>query len=158
MKCKLHSRISYCALEVQYKIDSFWLYSTILGSGYIWLKFPIYYISIYFEEVWTLLFTQNNRHWYTSKNYRWRRWNRFYFVVPHFVRFAPFRDSDFVTSLRLFLFPSEKALINVRGRLREVGKTKVGRRMNQAVKRAKDAGMNCNQVNDYIRLCRTSAD
>lgn len=58
----------------------------------------------------------------------------------------------------VILFPSEKALINVRGRLREVGKTKVGRRMNQAVKRAKDAGMNCNQVNDYIRLCRTSAD
>ena len=58
----------------------------------------------------------------------------------------------------VILFPSEKALINVRGRLREVGKTKVGRRMNQAVKRAKDAGMICNQVDDYIRLCRKGAD
>ena len=58
----------------------------------------------------------------------------------------------------VILFPSEKAFINVRGRLREVGKTKVGRRMNQAVKRAKDAGMSCNQVNDYIRLCRKGAD
>ena len=54
----------------------------------------------------------------------------------------------------VIIFPSEEALINVRGRLREVGKTKVGRKMNQVLKSAKAAGMNCNQVNDYIRLCR----
>ena len=54
----------------------------------------------------------------------------------------------------VIIFPSEEALINVRGRLREVGKTKIGRKMNQVLKSAKAAGMNCNQVNDYIRLCR----
>jgi uncharacterized membrane protein len=54
----------------------------------------------------------------------------------------------------VIIFPSEEAFINVRGRLREVGKTKVGRKMNQVLKSAKAAGMNCNQVNDYIRLCR----
>lgn len=54
----------------------------------------------------------------------------------------------------VIIFPSEEALINVRGRLREVGKTKVGRKMNQVLKSAKATGMNCNQVNDYIRLCR----
>ena len=54
----------------------------------------------------------------------------------------------------VIIFPSEEALINVRGKLREVGKTKVGRKMNQVLKSAKAAGMNCNQVNDYIRLCR----
>ena len=54
----------------------------------------------------------------------------------------------------VIIFPSEEALINVRGRLREVGKTKVGRKMNQVLKSAKAAGMNCNQVNGYIRLCR----
>ena len=54
----------------------------------------------------------------------------------------------------VIIFPSEEALIDVRGRLREVGKTKVGRKMNQVLKSAKAAGMNCNQVNDYIRLCR----
>ena len=58
----------------------------------------------------------------------------------------------------VILFPSETALINVRGRLREVGKTKVGRRMNQALERANATGMNCNQVNDYIRLCRKGAN
>ena len=56
------------------------------------------------------------------------------------------------------LFPSEKALINVRGRLREFGKTKIGRKMNQALVRAKAAGMSCDQANDYIRLCRKDAD
>ena len=55
----------------------------------------------------------------------------------------------------VILFPSENALINVRGRLREVGKTKVGRKMNQIVKRAESEGMNCEQPNRYIRLCRT---
>ena len=54
----------------------------------------------------------------------------------------------------VIIFPSEEALINVRGRLREVGKTKIGRKMNQVLRSAKAAGMNCNQVNDYIRLCR----
>ena len=54
----------------------------------------------------------------------------------------------------VIIFPSDEALINVRGRLREVGKTKVGRKMNQVLKSAKATGMNCNQVNDYIRLCR----
>jgi uncharacterized membrane protein len=54
----------------------------------------------------------------------------------------------------VIIFPSEEALINVRGRLREVGKTKIGRKMNQVLKSATAAGMNCNQVNDYIRLCR----
>jgi uncharacterized membrane protein len=54
----------------------------------------------------------------------------------------------------VIIFPSEEALINVRGRLREVGKAKIGRKMNQVLKSAKAAGMNCNQVNDYIRLCR----
>ena len=58
----------------------------------------------------------------------------------------------------VILFPGEKALINVRGRLREVGKTKIGRKMNQALNRAKAAGMSCDQVNDYIRLCRKDAD
>ena len=57
----------------------------------------------------------------------------------------------------VIVFPSEKALINVRGRLREVGKTKIGRTMNQVLKRAKSSGMSCNQVNDYIRLCRKDA-
>ena len=54
----------------------------------------------------------------------------------------------------VIIFPTEEALINVRGRLREVGKTKIGRKMNQVLKSAKAGGMNCNQVNDYIRLCR----
>ena len=35
----------------------------------------------------------------------------------------------------VILFPGEKALINVRGRLREVGKTKIGRKMNQVLKK-----------------------
>ncbi len=57
----------------------------------------------------------------------------------------------------VIVFPSEKALINVSGRLKEVGKTKVGRKMNQVLERAKASGMNCNEVNDYIRLCRNDA-
>jgi uncharacterized membrane protein len=57
----------------------------------------------------------------------------------------------------VIIFPSEKALINVRGRLREVGKTKVGRKMNKVLTRAKATGMSCDQVNDYIRLCRKEA-
>jgi len=54
----------------------------------------------------------------------------------------------------VIIFPSEKALINVRGRLREVGKTKVGRKMSRILEEAKASGMNCDQPNSYIRLCR----
>jgi hypothetical protein len=57
----------------------------------------------------------------------------------------------------VIVFPSETALINVRGRLREVGKTKVGRKMNKVLMKAKATGMSCDQVNDYIRLCRKEA-
>lgn len=57
----------------------------------------------------------------------------------------------------VIVFPSEKALINVRGRLKEVGKTKIGRTMNQVLERAKASGMSCRQPNDYVRLCRKGA-
>jgi uncharacterized membrane protein len=54
----------------------------------------------------------------------------------------------------VIIFPSEKALINVRGRLREVGKTKVGRKMSRILEEAKASDMTCDQPNSYIRLCR----
>ena len=54
----------------------------------------------------------------------------------------------------VIVLPSEKALINVRGRLREVGQTKIGRKMSEVIEMAKEAGMNCDQLNGYIRLCR----
>ena len=54
----------------------------------------------------------------------------------------------------VIIFPSEKALINVRGRLREVGKTKVGRKMSRILEEAQASGMTCDQPNSYIRLCR----
>jgi hypothetical protein len=54
----------------------------------------------------------------------------------------------------VILLPSENALINVRGRLREVGKTKIGGKMRQTIEAAKMSGMNCDQPNSYIRLCR----
>ena len=54
----------------------------------------------------------------------------------------------------VIVLPSEKALINVRGRLREVGQTKIGQKMSEVIEMAKEAGMNCDQPNSYIRLCR----
>ena len=54
----------------------------------------------------------------------------------------------------VILLPSENALINVSGRLREVGKTKIGGKMRQTIEAAKLSGMNCDQPNSYIRLCR----
>ena len=54
----------------------------------------------------------------------------------------------------VILLPSENALINVRGRLRQVGKTKIGLKMRQIVEAAKLSGMSCYQPNSYIRLCR----
>ena len=54
----------------------------------------------------------------------------------------------------VIVLPSEKALINVRGRLREVGQTKIGQKMSDVVEMAKEAGMHCDQPNSYIRLCR----
>ena len=54
----------------------------------------------------------------------------------------------------VILLPSENALINVSGRLREVGKTKIGGKMRQTIAAAKLSGMNCDQPNSYIRLCR----
>ena len=54
----------------------------------------------------------------------------------------------------VILLPSENALINVRGRLREVGTTKIGGKMTQIIEAAKLSGMNCDQPNSYIRLCR----
>ena len=53
----------------------------------------------------------------------------------------------------VIIFPSENALINVSGRLREVGKTNVGRKMREAIQVAKHSGMSCEQPNSYIRLC-----
>ena len=54
----------------------------------------------------------------------------------------------------VIVLPSEKALINVRGRLREVGQTKIGRKMSEVIEMANEAGMNCDQPNSYIRFCR----
>ena len=54
----------------------------------------------------------------------------------------------------VILLPSDNALINVRGRLREVGKTKIGRKMRQIIEAAKLSGMSCEQPNSYIRMCR----
>lgn len=56
----------------------------------------------------------------------------------------------------IIILPSENALINVRGRLREVGNTKIGHKMRDIVEMAKESGMSCNQPNSYIRLCRTN--
>ncbi len=54
----------------------------------------------------------------------------------------------------VIIFPSENALINVRGRLQAVGKTKIGRKMRQILEVAEASGMSCGQPNRYIRLCR----
>ena len=56
----------------------------------------------------------------------------------------------------VIILPSESALINVRGRLREVRQTKIGREMREIVDAANESGMSCDQPNSYIRLCRTN--
>ena len=52
------------------------------------------------------------------------------------------------------ILPSEDALINVGGKLKEVKKTEIGIQMNQILEKAKFLEMNCSQPNHYIRLCR----
>ena len=54
----------------------------------------------------------------------------------------------------VIILPSENAFINERGRLREVGKAKIGRKMRRIVEAANLSGMNCYEPNSYIRLCR----
>ena len=56
----------------------------------------------------------------------------------------------------VIVLPSESALINVRGRLREVGQTKIGLEMRKVVEAANNSGMSCDQPNRYIRLCRAN--
>ena len=56
----------------------------------------------------------------------------------------------------VIVLPSESALINVRGRLREVGQTKIGLEMSEIVEAANKSGMSCDQPNRYIRLCRAN--
>ena len=56
----------------------------------------------------------------------------------------------------VIVLPSESALINVRGRLREVRQTKIGQEMREIVEAANKSGMSCDQPNSYIRLCRTN--
>jgi hypothetical protein len=56
----------------------------------------------------------------------------------------------------VIVLPSESALINVRGRLREVGQTKIGLEMREIVEAANNSGMSCDQPNRYIRLCRAN--
>ena len=56
----------------------------------------------------------------------------------------------------MIILPSESALINVKGRLREVGQTRIGRKMSEIVEAANKSGMSCDQPNIYIRLCRTN--
>ena len=56
----------------------------------------------------------------------------------------------------VIVLPSESALINVRGRLREVGQTKIGLEMREIVEAANKSGMSCDQPNRYIRLCRAN--
>ena len=55
---------------------------------------------------------------------------------------------------QVIVLPSENSLINVKGRLRAVGETRIGRKMSEIVDEAKISGMNCDQPNRYIRLCR----
>ena len=56
----------------------------------------------------------------------------------------------------VIILPSDSALINVRGRLREVGQTKIGLEMSEIVEAANKSGMSCDQPNRYIRLCRAN--
>jgi len=54
----------------------------------------------------------------------------------------------------IVILPSENALINVGGKLKEVEKTEIGLQMNKILEKAERLEMNCSQPNHYIRLCR----
>jgi uncharacterized membrane protein len=56
----------------------------------------------------------------------------------------------------VIILPSESAFINVKGRLREVGQTRIGLEMWKVVEAANKSGMSCDQPNSYIRLCRAN--
>jgi uncharacterized membrane protein len=56
----------------------------------------------------------------------------------------------------VIVLPSETALIDLKGRLREVGQTKIGLKIREIVEAANESGMHCDQPNRYIRLCRAN--
>ncbi len=54
----------------------------------------------------------------------------------------------------VIIMPSNKAFISVRGRLRKVGDTEIGFKMNNVIEDAEKLRMVCIEPNEYVRLCR----